>query len=84
MTSRSKFVCAIAAAGMVLTPIAAQAGTRAESSPVAVDVSRGSEGVVEGSELQFSIIWLLLLLAAVAGIVAAAGGGGGGDGRTRG
>ena len=76
MTAR-KFFASVSAAAMVAAPLAAQAGTRAESSPVAVDVQRGSADVAGQSEMAgFNLVWLLLLLAVIAAIVAASGGGG--------
>ncbi len=63
-----------AAAGLAFAPVAAQAGTRAESSPVAVDLQRGSAPVSEANEILgiddgVFVILLLLLGAALTLIV---------------
>ena len=80
MRSTTKTFAVVAAAGLTIAPIAAQAGTRADSSPVVVDVQRGAGGTAGESDLAgFNIAWLLLLLAAIAALVVLAS-----DGRTRG
>ena len=71
MTTLSKTSAIVAAAGLAFAPIAAQAGTRAESSPVAVDLQRGSAPVSEANEIlgiddELFVILLLLLGAALA------------------
>jgi hypothetical protein len=82
MTSLSKKFAIVAAAGLAIAPIAAQAGTRAESSPVAVDVQRGSAGTTDVSNAgSFNPAWVLLLLALIAVILAVVNAT---DGRTRG
>ena len=80
MTALFKSLAVVAAAGLAFAPIAAQAGTRAESSPVAIDVQRGSAPVADGNEIfglgdEGYLILLLLLAAAIALIL---------SGRTRG
>ena len=71
MTSLAKKFSIVAAAGLAFAPIAAQAGTRADSSPVVVDVQRGSAGVTDASNVSgFNPAWILLLLAAIAAILA--------------
>ena len=71
MTSLSKKFAIVAAAGLAFAPIAAQAGTRADSSPVAVDVQRGSADVTDASNASgFNAAWILLILAAIAAILA--------------
>jgi len=68
-------LASVAAAGLAIAPIAAEAGTRAASSPVAVD-ARGSAPVAGENELAGSnLIWLLLLLTVLAAVLAAGGGG---------
>jgi len=74
MTTLSKTSAIVAAAGLAFAPIAAQAGTRAESSPVAVDLQRGSAPVSEAHEIlgiddELFVIFLLLLGGALALIV---------------
>ncbi len=74
MTTLSKTSAIVAAAGLAFAPIAAQAGTRAESSPVAVDLQRGSAPVSEANEIlgiddALFVILLLLLGGALALIV---------------
>ena len=76
MSKLSKAAFAFAAAAMVVAPAAVQAGTRAQSSPVVMDVQRASPGSVDANSVgQFNPVWLLLLLAVVAALVAAASGG---------
>lgn len=75
MTAFSKSLAVVSAAGLAFAPIAAQAGTRAESSPVVVDVQRGSAPVTDSNEIfglgnEGYLILLLLLAAAIAAIVA--------------
>ncbi len=80
MNSVSKTSVLVAAAGLALAPVAAQAGTRAEASPVTIDVQRGTAGVADANGVgHFNPAWLLLLLALIAALVASLGGG-----RTRG
>jgi hypothetical protein len=82
MKITTKFAVAVVATGLAIAPVAAQAGTRAESSPIAVDAARASAPVDAENDLAkkgFSLVWLLLLLAVIAAVVAAASGG-----RTRG
>lgn len=82
MTSLSKKFAIVAAAGLAFAPIAAQAGTRAESSPVTVDVQRGAEGTTDANSIRgFNSAWVLLLLALIAVILAVVNAT---DGRTRG
>ena len=58
-------------AGLAFAPIAAQAGTRAETSPVTVDVQRGSADVNDPSNIgAFNPAWILLILALIAAILA--------------
>ncbi len=81
MTRTTKALAAVAVAALAIAPVAAQAGTRAASSPVTVDVSRGADAVAGESDFSGrnrNIAWLLLLLAAVIAIVIAA------TGKTRG
>ncbi len=71
MTTLSKISAIVAAGGLAFAPVAAQAGTRAESSPVAVDLQRGSAPVSEANEIlgiddELLVILLLLLGAAFA------------------
>ncbi|ANY19408.1 hypothetical protein A6F68_00882 [Tsuneonella dongtanensis] len=82
MKPTAKLAFVAASFAMVLGSSPATAGTRAESSPVAVDISRGTESVVDQNELKGRHLWLLLLLAAI--IAAILAGSGGGGGRTRG
>ena len=80
MRSLSKISVVTAAAGLALAPVAAQAGTRAASSPVTVDVQRGASGTTDsGAIAGFNWAWILLLLAAIAALIALID-----DGRTRG
>ena len=80
MNKLSTISAAVASVGLMVAPVAAQAGTRAGSSPVTIDVQRASAGTGEANELgQFNLAWLLLLLAVIAALVAALSGG-----RTRG
>ena len=61
-----------AAASLALAPVAAQAGTRAESAPVTVDVQRaGQPGAEENALGLASPLLLLLLISTVAAIVLA-------------
>lgn|GEM_PF-3770730 len=73
MTAFPKRFAIVAAAGLAFAPIAAQAGTRAESSPVAVDLQRGSAPVGEANEIlgisEEALIILLLLLAAAIALI---------------
>ena len=81
MASLSKTSALIAAAGLAFAPIAAQAGTRAESSPVTIDVQRAAPGTADASNVgAFNPAWLLLLLAVIAALLAGLSG----SGRTRG
>lgn len=76
MNSLSKTSALIAAAGLAIAPVAAQAGTRAESSPVAIDVQRGAAGTTDASNINFANpAWILLLLAAIAALIAVLAGG---------
>lgn len=73
----SKIAAAFAVSALAFAPIAAQAGTRAGSSPVSVDVSRVSAPSAGENELaagKFSLVWLLALLAVIAAIISATGG----------
>jgi hypothetical protein len=71
MSSLSNKFAIVAAAGLAFAPIAAQAGTRAESSPVTVDVQRGSADTTDVSNAgAFNPAWILLLLAVIAAILA--------------
>lgn len=74
MKTASRVLVGIAAASLSLAPMAVQAGTRAASSPVAVDVERGASPLADHSELHRSLLWVLLFLAAVAAIDTATGG----------
>jgi len=80
MSSLSKRAALFAAAGLAISPIAAQAGTRAEASPVTIDVQRAAPGTVDANGVgRFNPAWLLLLLAVIAALIAGLSGG-----RTRG
>jgi hypothetical protein len=59
---------------MALAPLAVQAGTRAASSPVAVDGQRGAGPLAEQRELRRPLLWILLLLAALTAVHDASGG----------
>jgi hypothetical protein len=73
---KSKILATAAVASLALAPVAAQAGTRAESSPVSIDVSRASAPVAGQSDLfRMSPALILLLLALIAAIIALASGG---------
>lgn len=76
MASLSKTALMMSAGALATAPIAAQAGTRAESSPVVVDVQRGAAGTSDANSIgRFKPAWLLLLLAAIAALIAIASGG---------
>ena len=76
MNSLSKTSALIAAAGLAIAPVAAQAGTRAESSPVTIDVQRSAAGTTDASNVNFANpAWILLLLAAIAALIAVLSGG---------
>lgn len=76
MSKLSKAAFALAAATMAVAPVAAQAGTRADSSPVVMDVQRAAPGTVDANNIaHFNAAWLLLLLAAIAAFIAVISGG---------
>ena len=80
MPPLSKTAALIAVTGLAVFPVAVQAGTRAQSSPVTIDVQRGAPGTAdENAAGQFNLLWLLLLLAVIAALVGSLSGG-----RTRG
>lgn len=75
MRSLPKLLALAALATLAVAPVAAQAGTRAESAPVAVDVQRSAGSGSGESEIGLlNPAWLLLFLAAVAPPVAAVAG----------
>ena len=80
LTSLSKTAALLAMVGLALTPASAQAGTRAQSSPVEIDIQRRAPDAGDTNAAgQFNLIWLLLLLAVIAALVGTLSGG-----RTRG
>lgn len=63
------------ALGLAVAPVAAEAGTRAASAPVTIDVARASAPLAGESDAFKLSPWLLLLLAAfIAALIAALGG----------
>lgn len=76
MKLSSKFASVSAAAALALSPVAAQAGTRAGSEPVSVEASSLANDERGAAAAGFRLEWLLLLLALIGALVVAAGGGG--------
>jgi len=74
--SKAKIFLAAAATSLAIAPVAAQAGTRADSSPVSVDVSRSAAPVAgQNDVVHLSPALILLFLALIAALVAALSGG---------
>lgn len=72
MRSLSKTLTAVAAAGMAIAPIAAHAGTRAESAPVSIDTQRASAAVAgESNVAELSPLFLIFIAAIIAALTLA-------------